>query len=108
MANLFRSVKFIILNKLLTIMDQKKIIVDKRTGLILTTIAVNIPVPEIDKDFVVITINSNMDFFHNINRKNLENYFLTISKKGLDLLLDNEIEIELNMKKTNLLLVYGE
>ena len=108
MANLFRSVKFIILNKLLTIMNQKKIIVDKRTGLILTTIAVNIPVPEIDKDFVVITINSNMDFFHNINRQNLENYFLTISKKGLDLLLDNEIEIELKMKKTNLLSVYGE
>ena len=89
-------------------MNQKKIIVDKRTGLILTTIAVNVPVPEIDKDFVVITINSSMDFFHNINRQNLENYFLTISKKGLDLLLDNEIEIELKMKKTNLLLVYGE
>lgn len=89
-------------------MDQKKIIVDKRTGLILTTIAVNIPVSEIDKDSVVITINSSMDFFHNINRQNLENYFLTISKKGLGLLLDNEIELELKMKKTNLLLVYGE
>ena len=84
-------------------MIKKYAIIDKATGLICYVLDESIIVSD---DNVVIEIKENSDFFNVINNKNIIEYHLTLSSKGLEILLENEIDADLKEKKQTVIEYY--
>ena len=84
-------------------MIKKFAIIDKATGLICYVVNESRLVSD---DNVIIEIKETSDFFNVIENKNIIEYHLTLSSKGLEILLENEIDAGLKEKKQKIIDYY--
>jgi hypothetical protein len=84
-------------------MIKKFAIIDKATGLICYIINEYITVSD---DNIIIEIKETSEFFKVVNNKNIIEYHLTLSSRGLEILLENEISAELKEKKQRVINYY--
>ena len=84
-------------------MIKKFAIIDKATGLICYVVNESRLVSD---DNVIIEIKETSDFFNVIENKNIIEYHLTLSSKGLEILLENEIGAGLKEKKQKIIDYY--
>jgi hypothetical protein len=84
-------------------MIKKFAIIDKATGLICYVINEYVIV---SNDNVLIEIKETSDFFNVIDNKNVIEYHLTLSPKGMEILLENEIDSDLKEKKQRVIEYY--
>jgi hypothetical protein len=84
-------------------MIKKFAIIDKATGLICYVLN---EFKIVSDDNVLIEIKEDSDFFNVIDNKNIIEYHLTLSSRGLEILLENEIDTHLTEKKQKVIEYY--